>query len=242
MSNAPQTVIHVNNQGTSALGLAGLIFSILGWFTCGLLCIPGAALSILGLLSSKPKGLAIAGLIVGFPGTLFFIFVGASMLAGALGIGAAATGAVSAAREAAIQQAQAQQLPSAPAAEQSPPLDEPSNPEPEATSETATELSNAAPPTVPEPSPSIPPISEPMPTEVVDPLPEPEVKPPPMRRIFTDATGKFRVDATVLAYKDGWLRLHREDTGKDLSVEVVKLSKADQTWVEKNLERLQALK
>jgi len=39
MSNAPQqTVVIQQAPGTSGLAIAGLIFSILGLFTCGLLC------------------------------------------------------------------------------------------------------------------------------------------------------------------------------------------------------------
>jgi len=232
MSNSPQTVIHVNNQGSSALGMAGLIFSALGWLTCGLLCIPGAILSFLGLFSSKPKGLAIAGLIVGFPGTLFFIFMGAGLLAGALGLGAAATGAVAAAREA----AQAQQARANAEAALNLNADAESD-----LSEAATPLQSPNETTqgaqgIPESVAVIPqtPVTEPTPTPVVEEL-------PPLRRVFSDATGKFKVDATVLGYKQGWLRLRRKDGGKDLSVEVSKLSEADQTWVTENAGRLQSL-
>jgi hypothetical protein len=65
--------------------MAGLIFSIIGWLTCGLLCIPGAFFSFLGLFSRGPKGVAIAGLIVGFPGILFFAFVGLGIIMAVLG-------------------------------------------------------------------------------------------------------------------------------------------------------------
>lgn len=84
----------VKQPSTSGVAIAGLIFSILGWFTCGLLCIPGALLSFLGLFSRGPKGAAVAGLIVGFPGTIFFFVVGLGMLMGALGVGASATHAI----------------------------------------------------------------------------------------------------------------------------------------------------
>jgi hypothetical protein len=76
---------------TSGLAIAGLVFSILGWFSCGLLCIPGAFLSFLGLFSRGPKGTAVAGLIVGFPGIFFFAFVGLSLITAFLGIGDAVT-------------------------------------------------------------------------------------------------------------------------------------------------------
>ena len=91
MSQGPQqTVVVQQSPGTSGLGLAGLVFSILGWFTCGLLCIPGAALSFLGLFTRGSKGAAIAGLIVGFPGVIFFVVIGMGIIGGVLGIGGAA--------------------------------------------------------------------------------------------------------------------------------------------------------
>lgn len=104
MSSQPnQTVVVQLADGTSELAIAGLIFSILGWFTCGLLCIPGAFLCGLALLQSGPKGMAIAGLIVGFPGTIFFGFVGLGIIMSFLGAGAAATGAAGAAGTTGIQ-------------------------------------------------------------------------------------------------------------------------------------------
>ncbi len=67
------------------------MFSILGWFTCGLLCIPAAFFCLLALFFKGPKSVPIAGLIIGFPGTIFFGLVGSGMIAAFLGIGAVAT-------------------------------------------------------------------------------------------------------------------------------------------------------
>ena len=101
MSPSPQQTVVINQApNTSGLAIAGLIFSILGWFTCGLLCIPGAFLCFLALFSRGPKGTAIAGLIVGFPGTLFFAFVGLGVIMSALGLGTAVSSAVDDARRA----------------------------------------------------------------------------------------------------------------------------------------------
>lgn len=74
----------MNEQRENGLGLAGLIFSILGWLTCGLLSIPGVILSLMGLSSPGPKGTSIAGVIVGLPGVLFILFMLGSL---ALGLG-----------------------------------------------------------------------------------------------------------------------------------------------------------
>ena len=55
-----------------------------------LLCIPGAFFCLLALFFKGPKSVPIAGLIIGFPGTIFFGLVGFGMIAGFLGIGAVA--------------------------------------------------------------------------------------------------------------------------------------------------------
>jgi hypothetical protein len=86
-------VLHHANS-TSGLAIAGLTFSILGWFTLGLLCIPGAFLCFLALFARGPKGVALAGMIVGFPGTLLFAFLGFGIVMGLLGLGVAATSAI----------------------------------------------------------------------------------------------------------------------------------------------------
>lgn len=68
MSNSHATPEHSGDTSPSALGLAGLIFSILGWFTLGVLWPVGIILCLLDLANSKKgKGYAIAGLIVAFP-------------------------------------------------------------------------------------------------------------------------------------------------------------------------------
>ncbi len=85
---ADREVVVVNSE-SNGLGLAGLVFSGLGWLTCGLLCIPGAVLSLLGLFSKGPKGHAVAGLIVGFPGVVFFVLFGAGIILTLTGIGGA---------------------------------------------------------------------------------------------------------------------------------------------------------
>ena len=91
MAQQRQQVIIQSPPGPSAFSITGLVFSILGWFTCGLLCIPGAFFCLLALFGRGSKAVPIAGLIIGFPGTIFFGFVGLGMILTFLGIGAAAT-------------------------------------------------------------------------------------------------------------------------------------------------------
>jgi len=94
MSDARPVVIHVNENGNSGIGTAGLIFSCLGWLTCGILSPIGALLSMFGLLCRGSKSHAIAGLVVGFPGVIFLVFIGAGLVAGFLGIAGVTTAAV----------------------------------------------------------------------------------------------------------------------------------------------------
>jgi hypothetical protein len=49
-------------------------------------------------------------------------------------------------------------------------------------------------------------------------------------RIWVDATGEFRIEAQLLAVKDGWVRLRYND-GREVSIPLEKLSKPDQRYV-----------
>ena len=81
----PRVIIEQQSNG---LGIAGLIFSCLGWLTCGVLCIPGVVLSIIGL-GKQPNGTAIAGIIVGAPGVIGMILAIVIFFGGMLGMEAA---------------------------------------------------------------------------------------------------------------------------------------------------------
>lgn len=203
MSQAPNVVVVKQNE-SNGIGTAGFVFSLLGWLTCGLLCIPGAVLSFLGLFSRGSKGLAIAGLIVGFPGVVFFLLIGMGTIAGVLGIGAAATQAVADAKA----KMDAEQVAA------------------------ATEL-------LIEPDQFVAKIETPENAVVVettdqtqvDPVEPPTSEPVPDYRSFSDAAGKFSVEAAAIDYKNGYVLLRRKDTGKEMSVQASKLSQADQDWL-----------
>ncbi len=72
----------------SAAGIAGFVISVVGWAFCGLLCPVGLIVSFFGL-GREPRGLAIAGLVVGALGSLWLVVAGviAVTLFGALGFG-----------------------------------------------------------------------------------------------------------------------------------------------------------
>ncbi|QDV25324.1 SHD1 domain-containing protein [Aureliella helgolandensis] len=260
----PQTVVIHKSDDTNVLGMAGLIFSTIGWLTCGLLCIPGAALSFLALFSRKPKGLALAGLIVGFPGVLFFAFVGMGLMMGALGLGAAAQQASQRVEQAARQAEQARLNPPPVGAEAT--GDEATGDEAtddeatddEATDDEATddeladlETEQSARDLMPEltPTPEVPALpatqaeaDDNVELETADieraPEPEPTLEPTPapepITRVFSDPTGKFSVEAKVVDVKQGWVKLKRMDNSEEVTVQIVKLSQTDQEWLAEN--------
>ncbi len=53
-------------------------------------------------------------------------------------------------------------------------------------------------------------------------------------RIWTDASGKFKVRAKLVKVEDGTVHLKRTDTDADISLPLEKLSKADQAWLAKH--------
>ncbi|MCA9267332.1 MAG: PQQ-binding-like beta-propeller repeat protein, partial [Planctomycetales bacterium] len=55
-------------------------------------------------------------------------------------------------------------------------------------------------------------------------------------RTWTDASGKFRIEAELLSYADGVLQLQKGD-GKVVGVPLGKLSAADQRWLREELKR-----
>ncbi len=65
---------------SNTLGLAGFIVSLVGWVTCGVLCPVGALLSLIAL-ARRPRGFAVAGLVVGLLGSGFLLFFGLTILA-----------------------------------------------------------------------------------------------------------------------------------------------------------------
>ena len=65
----------------NGLGIAGFIVSAIGIITCGVLSIFGVILSAIGL-GKEPKGMAIAGLILGLIGLVELVGFGFVMFAG----------------------------------------------------------------------------------------------------------------------------------------------------------------
>jgi len=70
---------------SNGLGIAGFIVSLVGWLTCGLLCPVGLILSVIGLFK-QPRGMAIAGSVIGGFGSLFLVFFGFALTVGLLGL------------------------------------------------------------------------------------------------------------------------------------------------------------
>lgn len=241
-----QVVVNVQNN-SNGLGLAGLILSLLGWPTCGLLCIPGALLSFLGLFSKGPKGTAIAGLIVGFPGVFVFIFWGMALLLGAVGIGAAATGAVEQAREAARKSEALQsqtvnaniEEPNVEAAASVIDSDVPTTDSIASENAVVEDLDLGSSKTEPLSKPSeIESTTSGKPDASQTPEPAPtKLDPTTIARVFSDASGKFKVEAKVISLKDGEVTLQRVDNAKEVKVPVNRLSDDDQRWLSDNFQQ-----
>jgi hypothetical protein len=64
----------VQPVSSNGLGIAGFVVSLVGILTCGLLCPLGLLLSLFGLLK-RPRGMAIAGTVIGLIGTGFMVLV-----------------------------------------------------------------------------------------------------------------------------------------------------------------------
>ncbi|MFT3686603.1 MAG: DUF4190 domain-containing protein [Phycisphaerales bacterium] len=73
----------VQSRPTNTLGLAGFIVSLAGFFTGGLLCPVGLVLSLFALWK-RPRGFAIAGVVLGALGTLGAII--AVLVVGVFGV------------------------------------------------------------------------------------------------------------------------------------------------------------
>ena len=68
-------------QPTNGIGLTGFIFSLVGLFLCGIPSVIGLVISAFGL-RKEPRGLAIAGVIIGLIGMIEFALVGISTYRG----------------------------------------------------------------------------------------------------------------------------------------------------------------
>lgn len=257
--NQPNNVTVVQVQsGSNGLGLAGLVFSILGWVTCGVLSIPGAILSFMGLFFT-PRGTAIAGLIVGFPGVLFFFLVGMGIIGGILGLAPAVEAAREAARKIEMEAARqsealeaqgeatsiAESQPGIDLQESPPSVPEPQTAEsqPNATADVADPIADpVVPAAVPE-SPATEVATETDPAELAE-LAAAETElfsdpsnvedPRSIVRTFADRSGKFSVEATVIEVSKGNIQLKRVDTGKVVTVPIERLSQDDQEWIQTN--------
>lgn len=196
----------------------------------------------IALFSRGPKGAAIAGLIVGFPGTLFFLFVGLGLILGVLGIGAGTAATVGAVAGTAAATSDSSLIPAAPEAEKTE-----QTIAVEAEIDLTEEPTDNAELTAPEPEPREPidveePISEDPDSvelakeeetepEKTDPEPpEIRVAPPVGLRTWHAATGGFSVDAVFVSASEGQVTLRKTD-GSEITLPMERLSEEDQEWI-----------
>lgn len=211
-----QTVIVESKS--NGLGTAGFVVSLIGFLTCGFISPLGLLFSIIGLFK-RPRGLAAAGVVLGTIGSAWLFLGGFVMLAGLVGAGAAVDKAVDDARKAAaVAPAPGADRPDAPAAAPVAPVD--------------------AAPVVEQPAAEMPPLpaaAEAQPT--TDPVPQPFASDPPKpkkpereARTWQDASGQFKVEATLKSMASGKVKLIKAD-GTEISVPVERLSEDDQAYI-----------
>ncbi|MHC2067605.1 DUF4190 domain-containing protein [Bremerella sp. T1] len=79
MSEGRQNVVIVQGAESNGLGIAGFVLSLLGLITCGLFGPLGFLVSLFGL-AYRPRGFAVAGLVLGGLTTGIFAFFGFALL------------------------------------------------------------------------------------------------------------------------------------------------------------------
>jgi len=89
-SNTSPTVV-INQNPTNSLGLAGFIVSLVSFLTCGILAPIALILSIIAMFK-RPKGFAIAGLVISLFQLLLILVIGLGPILAIVGIGMAEKG------------------------------------------------------------------------------------------------------------------------------------------------------
>lgn len=84
-----QTTVYVNQAQANDIGVAGFVLSLIGFLTCGCLSPLGLILSVAGL-SREPRGLAIAGTVLGGLGSAWIVIIGLLVLLGMVSVPLAA--------------------------------------------------------------------------------------------------------------------------------------------------------
>jgi hypothetical protein len=115
MSYAPMQHVQVivPEPPSNGLGVAGFVISLLSILLCGLTSPIGLLVSLVAL-AWRPRGLAAAGVILGGVGSLWLFAFGLTILAGILGLGAAANVATEAERQMEIERQKAKAVNVAP--------------------------------------------------------------------------------------------------------------------------------
>lgn len=81
----PGSQVYVQQAPSNGLGIAGFVTSLIGVVTCGFLSPVGLLFSLFGLMK-RPRGLAIAGTVLGLLGSAWLFFVGFTLVLGFLGL------------------------------------------------------------------------------------------------------------------------------------------------------------
>lgn len=232
-SPVQQTVV-IQQAPSNGLGTAGFVVSLVGFVTCGILCPLGLLLSFFGLLK-PPRGMAVAGTILGGLGSLWLVFFGFAIVAGFIGLGSAASEAAKELKRK-NDETERRMLEEAKATspearrEDQVPVQGKQDADTEFTATTPVTTSDSDSETM------LPEKQEPA-TAVSQPP-----SPPPAKtsardaedafRTWTDNTGKFSVEAKFIKRTMGKVTLEKRDGSKiDLSID--RLSDDDQKYVKR---------
>lgn len=220
MSQQPVTQVVVQQSPSNGLGTAGFVISLVGLLTCGLICPLGLLFSFFGLFK-PPRGLAIAGTVIGLLGSLWMIFFGFALVAGLLGFGAAVDEAMKEAER------QAQER----AAEMELEIDEGAIPDPQqpALDATSSNASNSGGLNLKQEELDSRDEAIDSSAREEDPSPKATAEEPEFRT-WTDSTGEFKVTAKLGGRLDDTVRLIKED-GSTITVPIEKLSAEDKAFL-----------
>lgn len=213
----PQQPVQVFVQApeTNGLGTAGFIVSLVSFFLCGLSSPIGLLMSGLALFK-RPRGMAIAGTILGLLGSAWLFIGGFAILAGFAALIFGASEASRAVHEQIQNEAMATPVAVDP---------EPFVAEPQSIGEAP----------VAEP---VLPASE-APQQVENPIAEPasepitSTNPPPSTlRTWSSADGKFTVEAEFVSATKESVKLKRKDNGALVTVPRSTLAEGDREWLD----------
>lgn len=232
MSEQQQPVqqVIVQQAASNGLGTAGFVLSLVGLLTCGFLCPLGFLFGLLGMFK-PPRGLAIAGTVIGALGSLWLAFFGFALVAGLFGFGSAVNEAMKAGEKAAERQRQEMKLEEGIEGAGQITLDPDTDDTGIMQQDAPTDSEAADPMLTGEQTPEHTESSANENDQAAEDAPPVSAR--DEYRTWTDASGSFRVRAKLSGRMDNSVRLVKED-GSTVTVPLDKLSEEDLKFLEES--------